>query len=102
MKQAMKKMGMTQEDVPATEVIVRFEDREWVFPEPQLLKVNAMGQDNFQLTGEFQERSLDTTPDISEEDVKTVMEQASCSEEEAKEAIKKADGNLAEAILSLQ
>lgn len=102
MKQAMKKMGMQQEDIEATEVIIRTPEKDYVFANPQVAKVNMMGQATWQIVGEAEERSTDTTPDISTEDVQTVMEQTSVSEEQAKQAIQDANGDLAEAILNLQ
>ena len=39
---------------------------------------------------------------FTEEDIKTVKEQTNCSEEQAKEALEKTNGNIAEAILSLK
>ena len=40
--------------------------------------------------------------DISEDDVKTVVEQTSCSEEKARELLEKHNGDLAAAIMELQ
>ena len=60
-----------------------------------------MGQENFQISGNVVERELSTTPSISEEDVKTVMDQTGVDENTAKEAIEKAKGDLAEAIMNL-
>ncbi len=74
MKQAMKKMGMTQQEVEATEVIIRTAEKEIVITTPQVTKVNMMGQDTYQIVGEEHERLLDVTPEISVEDVQTVMD----------------------------
>ena len=68
---------------------------------PSVQKVNMMGNQNFQVSGNISERSLDSTPEISEEDVKTVMEQSNVSEDEARKAIVDAKGDLAEAIMGL-
>ncbi len=102
MQQLMRKMGMSQVEIPATEVIIRTPDKELVITEPQVAKVNMMGQDTIQITGNIHERELSVSVDISEDDVKTVMEQANVSEEKAREAIEKHKGDLAEAIMSLQ
>lgn len=102
MKQAMKKMGMKQEELDAKEVIIRLSDKELVFHEPNVSKINAMGQETFQIAGEFEERLLETKAEISDDDIKVVVEQCGCSEDEAKAAIKDADGDLAKAILSLK
>ncbi len=102
MQQMMRKMGIQQVDLPAREVIIRLPDKELVFPNPSVAKVNMMGQETFQLTGEFVERALsNTTVEISEEDIKTVMEQASVTREKAKKTLEMTKGDLADAILRL-
>lgn len=102
MAQAMKKMGIAQQEVDATEVIIKCADKEIVITNPSVSKVNAMGQQTYQIVGEEHERDLDTTPDINEDDIKTVMEQANVDEEKAKEALEAAKGDLAKAIMDLQ
>ena len=102
MKQAMKKMGMQQEDLEATEVIIRTADKELVFPQPSVAKVKMMGQETWQISGDFEERAIDSSPEINDEDIKTVMEQTDVSEEAAKEAIEKHSGDLAAAIMELK
>jgi nascent polypeptide-associated complex subunit alpha len=101
-KQAMKRMGIKQEEISAKEVIIRLEDKEIVITNPSITKVDMMGQESYQISGEETERSLDTKPDISEEDINTVVEQTGVSEEEARAAIEEANGDLAEAILKLK
>ncbi|MBU2633850.1 MAG: nascent polypeptide-associated complex protein [Nanoarchaeota archaeon] len=102
MKQAMKKMGMKQEDLDAKEVIIRLQDRDLIIRNPSVSKINMQGQETFQIVGKVEEKSPETNPDINEEDIKTVMEQANVTEEEAKEAIEESKGDLAEAIISLK
>ncbi len=103
MQQMMRKMGIQQVDLPAQEVIIRLPDKELVFPNPSVAKVNMMGQETFQLTGEFVERALvrSAMPEISEEDIKTVMEQVSVSREKAKKMLEETKGDLADAIMRL-
>ena len=101
MQQMMKKMGIQQVDIPATEVIIKTEDSEIVITEPNVAKVNMMGQETFQITGSVHEREKETKPELSEDDIKTVAEQAGVSLEEAKAAIEKSNGDLAEAIMKL-
>ena len=102
MQQMMKKMGIQQVDIPATEVIIKSEDKEIVITEPSVAKVNMMGQETFQITGNVQERESSSEPEISEDDVKTVAEQAGVEIEEAKKALEESKGDLAAAILSLK
>lgn len=101
MAQAMKKMGIQQVDIPATEVIIRTPEKEIIISNPSVAKVNMMGQQTFQISGDESERSLSTEPDINEDDVKTVREQTGKSEEEALAAIKDHKGDLAAAIMAL-
>jgi len=99
MEKAMKKMGVKQEEIDATEVIIKTKDKELIIRDPHVAKVNMMGQESIQITGSIEERELKS---YKEEDVKTVSEQAGCSEEEAREALEKSNGDLAEAILNLK
>ena len=98
----MRRMGIQQQDIPATEVIIRTDEKEIIIQDPQVAKVNMMGQETFQITGKATERSLSAEPEISDEDIETVMAQTNCSKQEAENAIKESNGNLAEAILKLK
>jgi len=102
MRQAMKRMGINQESMEAREVIIRFDDKEIIIENPEVAKVNMMGQETFQISGEIIERPIDAIPDIQEEDVQTVIDQTGVNKEEAITAIEQAKGDLAEAILTLQ
>jgi len=101
MKQMMKKMGMQQVDIEATEVIIKTADEQYVFSQPQVAKVNMMGQETYQITGTPEVHSLETKAEINEDDIKTVMDQTGVSEEKAKSAIEDAEGDLAQAIMTL-
>lgn len=102
MRQAMKRLGIQQEEIDAKEVIIRLQDKEIIISNPSVSKVNMMGQETYQIVGEEHERSLSTRPEISDEDIDTVAEQTGASKEEAKEAIEEANGDLAEAIMKLK
>ncbi len=100
MARAMKKLGMKQEELNAKRVVVTLEDKELVFENPQVVKVDMMGQETYQLTGSVVERSLEIK--ISSEDVETVIEQTGADKETALNAIRKHQGDLASAILELK
>lgn len=102
MRQMMRRMGIAQQELEATEVIIKMHGKQLIFKNPQVSKVNMMGQDTYQIVGASSEESLDTKPEINSEDIKTVSTQANVSEEEAKKAIEDANGDLAEAILKLK
>ena len=101
MQQAMKQLGIQQQDIPATEVIIRTANKNIIIRNPSVTKVNMMGQENFQISGEIHEENRSTIPEISEEDIKTVMEQTGATKDKAKKAIENSDGDLAEAIINL-
>lgn len=97
----MKKMGVQQEDIDAEEVIIKCSDKKIIIRNPSVQKVNMMGQKNYQISGEESIESLDSAPEISEDDIKTVMEQTQSSQEDARQALEDTEGNIAEAILLL-
>jgi len=99
MNQMMKKMGIQQVEIDAVEVIIKTPEKEIVITNPSVSKVNMMGQQTYQVVGEEHERELETKPEISDDDVKTVMEQTGSDEEAARKAIDDAEGDLAQAIM---
>jgi nascent polypeptide-associated complex subunit alpha len=100
LQKAMKKMGIKQEEIPAEEVIIKCPDKDIIVKNPNVVRVNAMGQDSLQITGEIIEQEAEAS--ISEEDIKTVAQQANVSEDKAKAALESNDNDLAKAILELQ
>ncbi|MFH1174034.1 MAG: nascent polypeptide-associated complex protein [archaeon] len=102
MQQAMKRMGIKQDDIPAKKVIILLEDSQIIINHPNVVKVNMAGQESYQITGNETLLPLDTTPDINEEDLKTVMDATNCSREQAMTAILTTKGDLAQAILNLK
>jgi nascent polypeptide-associated complex subunit alpha len=102
MQQMMRQMGIQQVDVPALQVIILTPDKKIIIDHPQVAKVNAMGQQTWQVVGKAREEALSSTPDITDEDIQTVMDQTGTSRSVSFAAIKDADGDLAEAILTLK
>lgn len=98
MQGMMKKLGIQQKEIDAEEVIIKLKESEIVIKNPQVSKINMMGQETFQVIGEAEEREKG----FEEGDVVMVMEQASCSRKEAIEALRKSDGDIAKAIVHAQ
>ena len=98
-KQAMKKLGIKQEEIEAKQVIIKCANKNIIITNPEIIKMNMMGKDSLQITGDIHEEQNE---EITEEDILTVVEQTNVSKEKAKETIKKCNGNLAEAIIKLQ
>ena len=102
MQKAMKRLGIKQEEIDAELVIIKTADKDLVIKSPHVSKVNMMGQETFQIIGDVTEVDKNESIGINEDDITTVMEQTNCTKEEALEALQESNGNLAEAILSLQ
>jgi len=102
MQKMMKQMGISQDEIQASEVIIKLSDRQLVFSNPQVSKVDMMGQETYQVVGTPAVESLDEDViEISNEDIDTVMTQANVSRDVAIEALSDTEGDLAEAILKL-
>jgi nascent polypeptide-associated complex subunit alpha len=102
MQQVMKQMGIQQSEIDAKEVIIRLQDRELVFSNPSVTKVNMMGQQTYQIVGTPEEREFETKPEINEDDVQTVVDQTGASIELAKEMLEKNEGDIAQTIIEIK
>ncbi len=96
MSKMMKQMGMDMDEIDADKVTVEIGDKKLVFENPSLSKIEAQGQEIFQLQGDYSEEDS-----VSEEDVELVMQKTDASEEEAKEALQESD-DVADAVMQLQ
>lgn len=100
MKAMMNKMGIKQEEIDASKVIIERKDRgKIVIENPSVQKMIMQGQESWQITGEAREESA--KEEIREEDVKLVMEKTGKSEKEARAALEEVNGDIAEAIVRL-
>lgn len=100
-QQMMRKMGIAQQNIDAIQVIIRCADHTLIIDEPEVSKINMMGQDMFQVAGTARKEAVSNEIPISQEDIATVMEQTGATESDARSAIQEAQGDLAQAILSL-
>lgn len=95
MQAMMRQMGIKSEEIGASRVIIETPSGSMVIENPQVTQITVQGQKSFQISGDVRmEKS-------SAEDVKMVMEQAGCTEEQAKAALERSSGDIAEAILIL-
>ncbi len=99
-KQMMKQMGINITDVDDVEqVIIRTATKDIVFNDANVSIMNAQGTDTYQIVGTPEDVARELQ--IPDDDVRLVAEQTGVSEDQAREALKDANGDLAEAILSL-
>jgi nascent polypeptide-associated complex subunit alpha len=98
MEKAMKRMGMQAAPIEADEVIIRSADKEIVISDPEVTRINVMGQEMYQIAGSAEERGRGK---FSEEDVRLITEKTGATEEESRKALEE-EGDIAGAILRLK
>ena len=97
MQAMMKQLGMKQEEIQALRVIIEKEDKNIIIENPSVVMIKMQGNKSFQITGDIKEEEKG----ISKEDIQQVMEKTGKTRLEVEIALKEANGDLAEAILSL-
>ncbi|ADE03528.1 nascent polypeptide-associated complex protein [Haloferax volcanii] len=118
MKQMMKQMGIDVTELDAEEVVIKTGDDELVFSDAQVTRMDAQGQETYQIVGEPETRELGAGDDgdesvesaesaeaadaIPADDVAIVAQRAGVPEDEAREALEAEDGDLAAAIARLE
>jgi nascent polypeptide-associated complex subunit alpha len=122
MKQMMNQMGIDLEDIDAEEVIIRTPEEELVFHDAEVQRMDAQGQQTYQVVGDPDTRprgeagstegadagsDASETDDaaiesgFSEDDVGIVATRTGVSEAEAREALEET-GDLAAAVQKLE
>ena len=120
MKQMMNQMGIDLEDIDAEEVIIRTAEEELVFHDADVQRMDAQGQQTYQIVGEPDSRprgegggETDEAAgaadagggggggDFSEQDVEIVAQRAGVPEETARETLEET-GDLAAAVQQLE
>ncbi len=114
MEQMMKQMGIDVDELDAEEVIIRTEETELVFSSPDVTKMDARGQETYQVIGSPEERdrgageesgepALEGGEDaIPDDDVEIVATRTGATESEARAALERHDGDLAAAVEYLE
>ena len=132
MKQMMKQMGIDVEEIDAERVVIETADTDLVFDGAQVTKMDAQGQETYQIVGSPAEvesgsaagavetgsadegatGAIDAEDPtdagdagdaaIPDEDVALVAERAGVPKSTAKEALEDANGDLAAAIAALE
>ncbi len=92
---ALAKQVKTKQ-LAVSRVVFEFDGKKWVFNSPVVVEADMLGNKVFQVMGNFS-----VEEDISEEDLKIIMEKTGCDKDRAAKALKKY-GDLAEAILHIE
>ena len=96
MGRMMKQMGIKNDELNASKVIIELEGKKLIFENPSVQLMEMQGQKTYTVIGNPKEESA-----IPKEDIEMVAEQTGKSKEEAQKALKENEGNIAEAISSL-
>ena len=117
MQQMMEQMGIDVTELDAEEVVIRTGDEELVFSDAQVTRMDAQGQQTYQVVGDPESRDPEATAlaggdadagdesddgGIPDDDVALVAENAGVDAETAREALAETDGDLAAAIARLE
>lgn len=91
-------------EIDAYEVIIKARDGDYVVEDPQVMAMEIQGQKMLQVVGELKKiekkEEKEELP-YTDEDIQLVMQQTGCTEEEARKALEEANGEPAEAIISI-
>jgi nascent polypeptide-associated complex subunit alpha len=96
-EQMMKKLNINTRQLNASEVIIKTDSGDLVIETPEVMIMNMMGRDVYQITGNV--RSSQT---IKEEDIKLVMEQTGKDRETVAKKMEELNNDLAKAIMELK
>lgn len=119
MQQMMDQLGIELTEIDAEEVHILTAEEELVFHNPEVQRMDAQGQQTYQVVGEPETRPRDestgvdetgeadeddgtatgsTTANIPDADVEIVAQRTDSSEAEARAALEEVDGDLAAAV----
>jgi nascent polypeptide-associated complex subunit alpha len=101
----MQRMGMeTNEIKDVIEVIIKTADKDIIIEEPNVMSLVMDRQKIFQVIGGNQREEVpdQDAVEISEDDIKLVIEQTNVNPEEARRALEESEGDLARAIVLLK
>ena len=100
MKQMMKQIGMQREPIEDVKKLVIYTAKgDYIFDSAEVTAMTMQGITTYQVAGQV--RFEPSVPDIPDDDVKLVSEQAGVSESAAREALVACKGDIAEAILKV-
>ena len=98
MQQMMRQLGIKSEEIDAERVVIEGKTKRIVIENPSVTAINMQGKKTYTVMGEEKEEEKG----ISREDIEMVVKQANVSAQKAEAALKKNEGDIAEAILELK
>mgnify|MGYP006287070575 CR=1 FL=1 len=115
MQQMMDQFGIDIDELDAQEVIIRTPDEDLVFTDAEVQRMDAQGQETYQVIGTPESRDPGESTAVEsgdsgggggaaipDADVEIVANRAGVSEDDARDALEAEDGNLAAAVERLE
>ncbi|EQD30159.1 nascent polypeptide-associated complex protein [mine drainage metagenome] len=105
-KRMMAQMGIKSVDMTdVKKVVMEAAAKDYVIENPQVMMIEARGEKYLQISGSMKEipKQAGAAPNVqyNEDDIKLIMDQAKVDRSSAIDALKKADGEVAQAIINL-
>ena len=94
-EQMMKKLNINTKEIDAIEVVIKTESGNIVISAPEIMVMNMMGRDVYQITGKV-------SAGAKEEDVKVVMEHTGKDRQTVEKKLEELNNDLAKAIMELK
>lgn len=102
LKSMMAKMGIQSSEIEARTVVIECSDKKIIISEPQVTKIEAQGTVSFQISGHVSEMEIEQKIDVTEDDIKAVMDASGSDRDDAAAALEKSNGDIAAAIMDLK
>ena len=100
LQQMMKRFGINIKNIDnVEEVIIKTDTKEYRFDDAEVTIMDAQGQQTFQIAGT--PTVTDREADKLNDDIQLIIDQTGKTEDEARQALKDTNGDIAEAILKL-
>ena len=96
-EQMMKKLNIKTRQIDATEVIIKTAQGDLLIKSPEVMVMNMMGRDVYQITG-----NAVAAKNVKEEDVKMVMEHTGKDKQTVEKKLEDLNNDLARAIMELK
>lgn len=107
MQKMMNQMGIRTQEMPVEKAVFYLKDGTALEMQmPQVVKMTIQGTETYQVVGHAQplttEASKPKELEITDDDIKMVMQQSGVTKEQASKTLKETKGDIAEAIMLLK
>ncbi len=106
MQKMLKRMGIKVDEIEAQRVIIEGAEKDIVIENPQVMLTKMPNQEMFQISGDATEvdkdEAAEAEPEITDDDIAMVADQAGVGKQQAEEALLETRGDIAEAILKMK